>query len=53
MDEFVKDFATMKDEAGRPYISSGQQSLMVSILSAGTVFGINKQVQTMLALGAN
>lgn len=40
MDYFQKTFATQNDSAGIPALTSGQTSLVVSILSAGTFFGI-------------
>ncbi|KAF3089342.1 Plasma membrane low glucose sensor, variant 2 [Orbilia oligospora] len=39
MDSFIRDYATNVDAHGRPYITAGQSSLIVSILSAGTVIG--------------
>lgn len=39
MDYFKKEFATGYNEAGEFNLTSGQTSLIVSILSAGTFFG--------------
>ncbi|EWC48824.1 hypothetical protein DRE_00129 [Drechslerella stenobrocha 248] len=39
MDSFVRDYHTNVDGSGKPYITSSQTSLIVSILSAGTVMG--------------
>ncbi|KAI5849899.1 general substrate transporter [Tricharina praecox] len=39
MDRFKEQFARSRDADGNPYITSSEQSLIVSILSAGTFFG--------------
>ncbi|KAK6359224.1 Plasma membrane low glucose sensor [Orbilia brochopaga] len=39
MDSFIRDYHTTTDKNGQPYITSSQSSLIVSILSAGTVIG--------------
>lgn len=39
MDHWIKEFATEVNDEGKPYVTSSQQSLIVSILSAGTFFG--------------
>jgi len=39
MDYFKKQFGRHLDEHGDPYVTSSEQSLIVSILSAGTFFG--------------
>lgn len=39
MDHWIKEFATHTDADGKPYITSSEQSLIVSILSAGTFLG--------------
>ncbi|KAJ6255917.1 hypothetical protein Dda_9376 [Drechslerella dactyloides] len=39
MDSFIRDYHTTVDASGKPYITSSQSSLIVSILSAGTVIG--------------
>ena len=39
MDHWVKEFATEVNGEGKPYVTASQQSLIVSILSAGTFFG--------------
>ncbi|KAF3928569.1 hypothetical protein AA313_de0200680 [Arthrobotrys entomopaga] len=39
MDSFIRDYATNFDDDGKPYITPSQSSLIVSILSAGTVIG--------------
>ncbi|KAK6543542.1 High-affinity glucose transporter rgt2 [Orbilia ellipsospora] len=39
MDYWIKEFARNEDSNGNKYISSGDKSLIVSILSVGTFFG--------------
>jgi len=39
MDHWIKEFATHIGDDGKPYITSSESSLIVSILSAGTFFG--------------
>ena len=39
MDYWLRLFATHTDAAGKPYITAGQQSEIVSLLSVGTFFG--------------
>ncbi|KAF8471318.1 general substrate transporter [Kalaharituber pfeilii] len=39
MEYWIKEFADTYDKEGKPYITSSQSSLIVSILSAGTFFG--------------
>jgi MFS family permease len=39
MDYWKKEFATHRNELGEPIITADQDSLIVSILSAGTFFG--------------
>lgn len=41
MDMFIKDYATHENAQGVKYITPGQSSLIVSILSAGTVVGMS------------
>jgi len=51
MDYWIKEFARDFDENGNRVLSSGDKSLIVSILSVGTFFGALMSAQTADKLG--